>query len=80
MKPFGRTQWIIIGCAAAVIIAGAAGASLMSADVGEGCSCPTRVALFLDFLSDFGRWAIGFATGGGVVIKTADIIKNGKKP
>jgi len=71
MKPFGRTQWIVIGAAGVIIAAASIGVGLMEAESGKA---------FLDFLDSFGFKVIATVAGVGGVIKTAGVIKNGKVP
>lgn len=71
MKAPGRNQLIVI-CGSMVVI-GSGALAVMNLE-------PEQAKSFLDFLADFGKWAIGFAVTASAGIKVAGILKNGKKP
>jgi hypothetical protein len=71
MKTPGRNQLIVI--VGSVIVIGSGAFAVMQLE-------PEQAKTFLDFLSDFGKWSIGFAVAGSAAIKVAGVLKNGKQP
>jgi hypothetical protein len=67
----GRNQFIII--VGSLIIVGAGAVCVANLE-------QAQAQMFLNFLADYGKWAIGFATVGSAGIKMTSIIKNGKQP
>jgi hypothetical protein len=71
-KPkLGRNQKIMVVSSVIVIVAGGTAVTLMSS---------ANAKVFLDFLVDYSKWALGYVLCGSAFVKGVGLIRNGKKP